>query len=847
MSSRTDQTATPAQTSAAEARIAGTISKARLALGFERVWAALHWPLLMGMVAVALVVSGLLLRLHPWPRAAVLAILVFALFWSLRDVIRVRWPTRQDAMRRVEEKSGLSHRPVSAREDRLAEESAGPLQKAIWEEHRQRQLQGLERLKAGLPQSRWRDIDPRALRLPAALALVAALLLGPGDTRSNLADSLFFMASPPAAQMALDAWLKPPAYTAKPPLLPTSPPMTERLKTEADIHVPEKSTLSLRISGAKAPVLSFHELMDTAGTAPLVAGFAPRTKMADGLFQAEVTLARPALVKVSDQGKELASWRISLIPDAPPSIEITDDPSGDSSGTLTARWKAGDDYGVTGITSDIYLADEQDEGVGFSDPGIFEFDPPKLPINLRKASPLEEAGESKTDVAEHPWASFMVEMRLTARDAAGNRTESTKRVFRMPERLFTKPLARALVEQRRQLILAPEEAGGVAEMLEALLTYPEGLIERSGTHIAIAATLSRLRAAEDRAGIDSVIRMLWQIAVNVEDGSFADAKAELEALRKELERALRDGASPERIAELTQKLREALDRYMQSMMEEARKRRAQGEQNQQAQQNQQQGSTVTPQDLQRMLDTIEKLAQSGAKDAAEQMLSELENILRNLQPGMPQEGQIQDGPMNEMLDSLSDLMRQQQKLMDDTQRMPQDGMGQDPQPGQQQGGMGDLGERQQNLGRMLQELMDQFGRNGMQTPRAFGEAGKSMQGAEGSIREGDRDQALDNQGDAMAKLREGAQGLARQMMQQSQGEQASPGRNGEARGDDRDPLGRPMPNSGEDYGPQRDMLPSELAIQRAREILDMLRARAGEQGLPAIERDYIERLLRGLY
>ncbi len=65
--------------------------------------------------------------------------------------------------------------------------------------------------------------------------------------------------------------------------------------------------------------------------------------------------------------------------------------------------------------------------------------------------------------------------------------------------------------------------------------------------------------------------MLWQIAVNVEEGSFADAKAELEALRKELQRALREGAPPERIAELTQKLREAMDRYMQSSW---RKRRS---------------------------------------------------------------------------------------------------------------------------------------------------------------------------------------------------------------------------------------------------------------------------------
>jgi uncharacterized protein (TIGR02302 family) len=833
-----------------EARIARKIFQARLAIGFERLWNALHWPMVILGLAAVLVIGGILPLLPLWPRLGVLAVLSLALLWSLKDMIRLRLPTRHEGMRRVEEKSGLAHRPVSAQEDRLAEGSSDPVQQAIWEEHRLRQLRGMSGLKAGVPRSSWRDIDPRAFQVPVALGLVAALFLGPGDSRSNLADSLSFASPAPQAQTIMDAWLKPPAYTAKPPVLLTSPAMAERLKVEPEINVPDKSVLSIRITGAGAPVLSFHEPVETANP-PAVSGFSPKVKSAEGLFQAEVALARPAIVKVTDGGKELASWRISLIPDTPPAIEITEDPTGDSSGTLSARWKAGDDYGVAGITADIYLADDQDEGVGFTDAGIFEFDPPKLPVSLRKAAPREEAGESKADVAEHPWAGLMVEMTLTARDAAGNSTESGKRVFRLPERLFTKPLARALIEQRRTLIMTPDEAGGVVQMLDAILTYPAGLIDRSGTHIAIATAISRLRAAEDQAGLDTVIRMLWQIAVDIEDGVFADAKAELEAIRKELERALRDGASPERIAELTQKLREALDRYMQSLMEEAQKRMAEGQTNQN--QQMQQGRMVTPQELQKMLDMIEKLAQSGANEAAEQMLSELENILRNLQPGMPQQGQMQDGPLSEMLDKLSDLMRQQQKLMDETQRMPQDGMGGEPQQGQgqqgQQGqqGMGSLGDRQQGLSQMLQELMEQMGQNGMQAPRSFGEAGRSMQGAEGSLREGDRDQALGNQGDALSKLREGAQGLARQMIQEGQGQQGSQGRTGEARGGDRDPLGRPMPNRGEDYGPERDMLPSELAIQRAREILEMLRSRAGEQSLPRIERDYIERLLRGLY
>jgi hypothetical protein len=39
-------------------------------------------------------------------------------------------------------------------------------------------------------------------------------------------------------------------------------------------------------------------------------------------------------------------------------------------------------------------------------------------------------------------------------------------------------------------------------------------------------------------------------------------------------------------------------------------------------------------------------------------------------------------------------------------------------------------------------------------------------------------------------------------------------------------------------------IPEEADLQRARQILDELRRRAGEFGRPEIERDYIDRLLR---
>ena len=684
------------------------------------------------------------------------------------------------------------------------------------------------------------------------MALILSLLLGSGSAPANLADSLRLAPIAKAAPLVIDAWLKPPAYTGKPPLMLTSPAMLEKLAVEPEIVVPENAVLTLRLNGAADPKISFHELSPSGEAGGEIASLAAKSKFEAGVFQAEALLPRPAVVRVSDGGRELVSWRIALIPDAAPQAAITAEPHADASGALTVKWKVADDYGVTGLASEISLADLQQDGQGIAGNGVFLFDAPEFPMALRKASPKQEDGSTTADLTAHPWAGLMVEMAIEARDAAGHTGRSEIKTFKLPERLFTKPLARLLIEQRRGLVMEPDDTGNVEKMLEAALLYPEGLIERSGTHLAIAAVLSQIRAARDHDDLRAVIDLLWQIANGVEDGEMADAKAELDAIRKELEKALAEGASPERIAELMDKMREAMDRYMQSLLEETQKRMQQGDLNQSQPQQQE---TVSPQDLQKMLDMIEKLAQSGARDAAQQLLAELDNILRNLQPGMAQQMAPQrDGAMGKMLDQLSELMRRQQGLMDDTQRMPEPGQGDMPgQDGQEPGSRGQrpdpngLAGQQQELRRMLDEMMQQLGRNGMQAPPSFGEAGKQMQGAEGSLRGQDREGALGQQGEALAQLRAGAQNMVRQLMQQGMGQEGNYGRQGEARGDDRDPLGRPMPNRREDLGPTRDILPSELAIRRAREILDMLRARANEQGRPRLERDYIDRLLRGLY
>ena len=579
------------------------------------------------------------------------------------------------------------------------------------------------------------------------------------------------------------------------------------------------------------------------------------TKSANGLFEAEAKLNAPALIKVLDGNTELAAWHVSLIPDNPPSVSIVEEPKSESLGSLTVKWKAADDYGVSGITSQIDLSDNQEDGVGFTSNGVFLFDPPKFPVSLRKSSPREEQGSTSADLTAHPWAGLFVDLTLEVTDAAKQTTKSEVKSFKLPERFFTKPLAQALIEQRKTLIMDPDEAGTVGKLLRALLIYPEGLIENSGTQLAIATIISRISNVRDHSDVEEAVDLLWQTALSIEEGDLSDARAELEAARKALERALAEGATPEQLQELMKNLRGAMDRYMESMRREAEKRMAQGQQNKNRRAPN--GKMITQQDLQEMLDTIEKLTQNGANEAAQELLAQLDEILKNMEPGMAQQGGPPgDSATTEMLNELSELMRRQQELMDKTQRGqpgdegdPLDREGDDPgnRSGNQGQGTNGLAGEQGNLGRMLEQFMQQLGQNGLQAPPSFGEAGKQMGEAEQSLQQQQREQALGAQGEALNQLRAGAQEMARQIQQQGQSGQDNTGRDGQARGETHDPLGRPMPNSGDNFGPKENMLPSELAIRRAREILEMLRARANTPDLPRIDKDYIDRLLRGLY
>ena len=835
-----------------QGQMARKLALAWLALLWERLWRALLWPMMVAGLFVLLVAAGVLPALPDWPRFLALWALAVAFVLSLRDMLRLRPPTREEALARLEQASGLAHQPLRTLVDDVAAPVEDAAAQALWRAHVRKLRERLCGLRAGVPRSDAPRRDPHALRFALALALIAAFALEGGRFGQRLAETMRLPALGGFMETAqLDAWIDPPAYVRQPPLALATGGKVLRAGEVLAVH--QGSRLVARLAGTESPpsveVFAFDQAPRRTGERLQ----APEpVAVEQGAWRITLKLVRPVVVRIAGGGAS-AEWRFDVKADMPPAIAFARPPVGTVSGALQVEWRAHDDYGLKDARVEIALAQPV--------PGMLAFAPPKAV--LRGVRGRQAKGRELLKTMAHPWAGLPVNVTLVATDVAGQEGRSKRLRITLPQRRFAKPLARAIIEQRRALVLHPDRADEVAEMLAAFLAWPVELLESSGAYLGLRHAAFALRQARgDRERLKAVVALLWRIAEDIEDGSLADLKRQVEAAQRALREALRNGASEEEIARRLAELKEALNRYLSALAQR------QMQQGQPRISRNGQVRAIRPQDLQRMLEQMEKLARSGSREAAERLLSQLDNILQNLQTA-PMTG-MRSGPEQQAMRELQKLMREQQRLMDETfrqeqemrlrgrgmQRMPeaQGEGGRNPdEQGAGNGAMRALEQRQQGLAEALREMMRRLGPGGGEQERqarpggkdddparSFSEAERAMRGAARALGKGRPDRALRQQMEALQALRKGARQLARRM--RGQGGMGMAGMRPQY-----DPLGRPRRGQYMDPGPNNPLVPDENAAERARRILEYLRRRAEDRTRPPVERNYFDRLLRGLY
>lgn len=831
--------------------LARPLQRARWVLSWERLWPPLA---LLGVTVglfLALSWAGLWLALPPLARALGMAAAALAVLASAVPLIRFAVPSRPDALNRLDQSSGLPHRPATALSDRIAIGRNDKAALALWEAHHARTVAASLRLKAGPPRPGLAARDPYAVRALVLLLVVATGVAAGGERWRRLAAAFDWRGAVATANFRIDAWVTPPVYTGKPPLLLPGIRAGEPVRETQAMSVPAGSTLVIRATGIPLDItvqgLTEGGGGDSGGRVPA------------GTEERRFTIAASGGVTIGGLSGPDIRWNFTAVPDRAPSIALAKDPEPQLRGTMLLSYRVEDDYGV--VNAEARLARPPPTGpvdAGARPPRPL-YEAPNFPLVLPQARTRSGVGQTTKDLAEHPWAGTDVSLTLVARDEAGNEGMSPPHQFRLPQRPFTKPLARALIEQRRDLALDAEARGHVLAALDALTIAPERFTPDAAVYLGLRAIYWQLANARGDDDLRATVERLWSMAVMIEDGNVSDAEQALRAAQDALRQALERGASDEEIKRLMDQLRAALDTFMQALAEEMRKNPQQL-----ARPLDRNARELRPQDLRSLLDRMEDLARSGNKDAARRLLEQLQSMLNNLQMARPGQQQSGDNEMMSALDELGDMIRREQQLRDRTFRQGQDGRRerQRGQPGREgradgQGKQfGDLREGQQALREQLKKLLEELrrrsqgaepGEQGGQGPGALGEAEQAMRDAEGQLGQGDAEGAVDSQGRAIESMRRGAQGLAQQMQDGQDGPgspNGQPGRAGRQRAQqETDPLGRPL--RGRDYGDDVTVkIPGEIDVQRARRILEELRRRLSDPLRPRLELDYIERLLK---
>ncbi|WP_322791077.1 TIGR02302 family protein [Aliiroseovarius halocynthiae] len=836
----------------AQKRLRWPLALTRGGMIVERLWQA-AWPLAtVALAAIALAGFG---GMQGW--VSIILMGLAALICLVLAARRFIWPTADQTVRRLD--NSLKGHPIATLRDEQATGVDDAASARLWQAHQSRMLGQIENVQAISPDLRVAAKDPLALRLIAATGAGMAIIFGPWTSAPTSGAETTATIS-----ASWEGWIEPPSYTGKPSLYLDD-------QSDGTLHIPTGSRLTLRRYGDPLALAFQGTALDTAASA------------VTSLTQ-QITRDGTLII----DGPVPRRWSLTAMPDSPPEIRPVGPLTRQLSGDFTLNFEAEDDYGITGGEVIISLAlDEVTRDHGLSiDPEPRTGVSVDLPLPYRGLR-TQIDGTLQENLIEHPFAGLPVTLTFQAHDGADQTGESQPYAMILPTRRFLNPVAKALIEQRRDLLWNRANARRASQVLRATLTYPEDLHLPEGLYLQLRSVIRRLEAGiaftDVAQGVpndlrDEVAQVLWDVAVQLDDGQLGDARARMEEALKRLEQAMRDGASAEELAELMEDYRDAMRDYVNQLAQQAPDQDPNAPQPDNA-------IELSQADLDAMMDRIEELMREGRADEAMQLLQQMQEMMENMQVAQGGEGQGQGDGARE---DLRETMRQQQGLSDqafrDLQEQGQgsqagenqdnegrdggqgrgqshDGaggeQGQNGDGGGQEGpesqGGGDPGNSLADQQRALQQQLDSQRRSlpgagdpaGRAARNTLDKAGRAMGRAADALEQGDIPEALDQQADAMEALREGLrqfdQAMANQQAEQDGQQGGNPGESDSA--SSQDPLGRSPTGQGGANQTDNPLGDTEETYRRAQELMQELRKRSGDTDRPELERDYLKRLL----
>jgi len=303
----------------ADTLLARALRRAWWTILWERLWPALASLGVAIGIFLALSWAGLWLALPPLGRAIVLFVLVVLIAIAAVPLFRFRLPSTFDGLRRLDRGSGLKHRPATAIADELAAGDQDQVSQALWRAHVEQALRAAAALKAGTPRPQLHLFDPVAIRALVVLLVCATFFAASGERVKRVTSAFDWAGVVQAKNVLVDAWVTPPAYTARPPVILPGIRAGEPHQAALIQTVPSGSVLVIRASGA-----SRLDVVTSGGLAETSRDNTPAPPA--GTVEHRYTITDRGTATLRGVLDEDVTYTFAAIPDRAPTIALTKEP-----------------------------------------------------------------------------------------------------------------------------------------------------------------------------------------------------------------------------------------------------------------------------------------------------------------------------------------------------------------------------------------------------------------------------------------------------------------------------------------------------------------------------------------
>lgn len=755
-------------------------------LWLERAWAQhLKWAAAGWTAWLALALMGIASAIPGELRVSLLFGLglgtVAALFLAFRDVAL---PGRAAAIRRLEAASGARRGSLALLDERAVDLS-DPVAARLWARARAEATPA--KLRLGLPRLAIDDAERYGLLPLLAIGLLLGALLAKGEWADRIGEGF----SPYAVSLAdlrVTATIEPPAYAGRPAQTLSFGPGEQAITALKD------SRLSLRL---EAPAGDW-ELVGPGGVAAVKDGRVATKLSAEGRY--ELRRGKRQAVRLD----------VGFAGDAVPTIAFDGVPQAAPTGALRVAWDAKDDHGAMVVSLEM-----------------------RRPGALRRLG-LDGAarsgkGASFADLTADPFAGEVVALRLLARDGGGQTGQSAVMMVRLPERRFLHPVAREIIAARKSLIRDPSDRDPVGEKLTDIATAPDRYGGDLAVFAALRAAAMRLIFDTDDTRALSVIRLLWDVAVDLEDRGASRAMDDMRKAMDELAQRMgsaNDSDTAAMLDRLTAGMGDYLRRQIEAMQAQPGAPGAAGQQ-----------SSLDLSFLDAMMQDLRDRLAAGDKAGAQAALANIRQLMESLQfggagdPAMAKRAQA----AAQAADGVRELEGRERDLQADTiaESVRRAVAG-------RQGPLDRQAETQRGLEDAMRALQQQLRAAGVTAPPGLARAAQAMQASRDALAKGHSGDAMLAQEQALEALGEAAGALERQAQAMSKAAGGAMSAQPGAPGSGVDPLGRP----GSGFGQGLVKLPDENRMRRVQQIRRLLEERAADPRRSEDERAYYLRLLK---